>query len=328
MSVILRLPPYPLSVTYSVPEANANYILVIDDVLEQSELVEYVTSDVNAKIIYSLGEDFVKYDKSYSVKIYEDLMESGNVISDRGNIVVEDNLQIERPYVNPNTLATSATEIKEYTQHESLARAIIDSIVGGFYYSRKFLEVVGQQIDYIPLWDRTHKIVRVYENAQLVYDANNPDGPILGQYDYLITKDKTAITKDPITAISSMNRSERSPLRIPLASSDSYGIFDTEDSGNTQTITPGVGFPSGADYILLLEVGYPVVPIDIQDATTLLIDDIKCGKLDYYKRYVKNYSTDQFKIEYDKRMMEGTGNIIVDKILSKYVNNIVRPGVL
>jgi hypothetical protein len=27
-------------------------------------------------------------------------------------------------------------------------------------------------------------------------------------------------------------------------------------------------------------------------------------------------------------MIEGTGNIIVDKILSKYVNNIVRPGVL
>jgi hypothetical protein len=78
----------------------------------------------------------------------------------------------------------------------------------------------------------------------------------------------------------------------------------------------------------LLEVGYPVVPIDIQDATRLLIDDIKCGKLDYYKRYVKNYSTDQFKIEYDKRMMEGTGNIIVDKILSKYVNSITRPGVL
>jgi hypothetical protein len=27
-------------------------------------------------------------------------------------------------------------------------------------------------------------------------------------------------------------------------------------------------------------------------------------------------------------MIEGTGNIIVDKILSKYVNNISRPGVL
>jgi hypothetical protein len=328
MSVILRIPPYPLSVTYTVPDSNTSYILSIDDVLEQSELVEYVTSDSNSKITYSLNGDFTKYDKSYSVKIYEDLLENDDILLDRGNIVVEDNLQIERPYVNPNTLGTTSTEIREYTQHESLARAIIDSVVDGFYYSRKFLEVVGQQTDYIPLWQRTHKIVKVYENALLVYDASNPDGAILGEYNYLITTDKSAITKDPITAISSMNRAERSPLRIPLASSDSYGLFDTEDSGNTQTITPGVGFPSGADYVFLLEIGYPVVPIDIQDATKLLIDDIKCGKLDYYKRYVKNYSTDQFKIEYDKRMMEGTGNIIVDKILSKYVNSITRPGVL
>jgi hypothetical protein len=328
MSVILRVPPYPLSVTYNVPDSNTRYILSIDDILEQSELLEYATSDSDSKITYSLTGDFVKYDKSYSVKIYEDLLENDEISLDRGNIVVEDNLQVERPYINPSTLGTTSTEIKEYTQHEGLARAIIDSVVDGFYYSRKFLEVVGQQTDYIPLWQRTHKIVKVYENALLVYDASNPDGAILGEYNYLITTDKSAITKDPITAISSMNRAERSPLRIPLASSDSYGLFDTEDSGNTQTITPGVGFPSGADYVFLLEVGYPVVPIDIQDATRLLIDDIKCGKLDYYKRYVKNYSTDQFKIEYDKKMMEGTGNIIVDKILSKYVNTITRPGVL
>jgi hypothetical protein len=328
MSVILRIPPYPLSVTYTVPDSNTRYILSIDDVLEQSELVEYVTSDSNSKITYSLNGDFTKYDKSYSVKIYEDLLENDDILLDRGNIVVEDNLQIERPYVNPNTLGTTSTEIREYTQHEGLARAIIDSVVDGFYYSRKFLEIVGQQTDYIPLWDRTHKIVKAYENSLLVYDVSNPEGPILGQYNYIITTDKSAITKYPVTAISSMNRAERSPLRIPLASSDSYGLFDTEDSGNTQTITPGVGFPSGTDYVFLLEIGYPVVPIDIQDATRLLIDDIKCGKLDYYKRYVKNYSTDQFKIEYDKRMMEGTGNIIVDKILSKYVNSITRPGVL
>ena len=70
------------------------------------------------------------------------------------------------------------------------------------------------------------------------------------------------------------------------------------------------------------------MPNDITDATKMLIEDIKCGKLDYYKRYVNKYSTDQFKIEYDKKMIEGTGNILVDKILDKYVETIIRPGVL
>jgi hypothetical protein len=328
MSVILRIPPYPLSVTYTVPDESADYILVIEDVPEQTELEVFVsgesgqTSSSEGTITYTLSGDFVKYDKSYAVTVYED------IDGERGDIVIEDNLQIERPYVDPNTLGTTATEIAEYKQHESLARAIIDTIVDGFYYKRNYLEVVGQETDYIPLWDRTHKILKAYENAELVYDITDPDGPALGDFNYLITKDKTAITKDPVEVTDSLNRAERRPSRIPLAVSDSYALFDTEDSGNTQTITPGVGFRQGTDYIFLLETGYKVVPIDIQDATMLLINDIKCGKLDYYKRYVKNYSTDQFKIEYDKRMIEGTGNIIVDKILSKYVNNIVRPGVL
>jgi hypothetical protein len=82
------------------------------------------------------------------------------------------------------------------------------------------------------------------------------------------------------------------------------------------------------DYIFLLETGYKVVPYDIQDATKMLINDIKCGKLDYYKRYVKDYSTEQFKISYDKRLFDGTGNILVDKILDKYITNIVKPWVL
>jgi hypothetical protein len=50
--------------------------------------------------------------------------------------------------------------------------------------------------------------------------------------------------------------------------------------------------------------------------------------MEYYKRYITSYNTDQFKIQFDKKMLEGTGNIIVDKILGKYVQTITRFGVL
>lgn len=333
MSTILRLPPYPITVKYTVPDADAKYVIVIEDVAEQSEVVAYRTSNANKEVTYVLDDDFIKYDKSYALTIHEDLEESGIVLADRGDIVVEDNLEVKRPYVDPTLLAaannqTSATEIAKYKEYENLARAIIDSITGGFYYEREFFEIVGQEVDYIPLWKRVHKILKVYENTVLVYDVYDEDGPALTDYTYVITKDKTALTKDPVQAEGAINRAERRPARIPIGSSDSFSLFDTEDSGNTMTVTPGVAFPTGIDLILLLETGYKVVPIDIQDATKLLVEDIRCGKLDYYKRYISNYSTDQFKIQYDKRMIEGTGNIIVDKILSKYVNNIVRPGVL
>jgi hypothetical protein len=66
------------------------------------------------------------------------------------------------------------------------------------------------------------------------------------------------------------------------------------------------------------------VPSDIKEATLMLIDDLKCGKLDYYKRYITSYSTDQFRIQMDKSVIDGTGNILVDKILNKYVNNVKK----
>ena len=322
--LILRLPPYPISVTYTVPQASTTYKFIIEDVENQIVVENAVTSTVGSKVTLQLSPEFSKYDKSYSLAVYKVL--SGGVLADEP--VVEDNLDISRPYVDPKTLATGATDIAAYTQYESLARAIIDSITGGFYLNKTYIEVVGQGTDYVPLWDKTHKILKVYENAQLVYDVDDEDGPALGSYNYLITKDKTAITKDPVEPTDSLNRAERRYARIPVAPSDSISMFDTEDSGHTQTVVPGVAFPEGADYIMLLETGYKVVPYDIQDATLMLIDDIKCGKLDYYKRYVKTYSTDQFKIEYDKRLIDGTGNILVDKILEKYKENIIRPGVL
>ena len=323
---ILRLPPYPLSVTYTVPDANSYYVLVIDNISEQITDEFSVVSDANSKITYSLDGDFVKYDKSYSLTIYEDASESSADLV-RGDIVVEDNLDIVRPYVNPATLGTTATEIAEYTLHENLARTIIDSVTGGFYYNRSYLETVGQGTDYISLWKKTDKILKAYENTVLVYDASLAT-PAIYDYTYFITKDKTAISKDPVVEVDEINRAERKPARMPLAMSDSYNIFDTEDSGHVQTVSPGVAFAEGTDYIFLLETGYKVVPYDIQDATLMLIDDIKCGRLDYYKRYVKNYKTDQFEIEYDKRLIDGTGNILVDKILAKYVTKISSPGIL
>lgn len=321
---ILRLPPYPLSVTYTVPESSTSYVFVIEDVENQDITREAILSTLDSKLTIELPAQFSKYDKSYSLAIYEEIEEG--VLSDEP--VVEDNLDITRPYVNPATLGTTASEIAEYEAHENIARTIIDNITGGFYNKKTYLEVVGQGTDYIPLWDRTNKVLKVYENAELVYDVDHVDGPALGDWNYLITKDKTAITKDPIVGIDAINRAERKPSKMFVSPSDSFALFDTEDSGNIYTIRGGVAFNEGYDYIFLLETGYKVVPYDIQDATKMLIEDIKCGKLDYYKRYVTSYNTDQFRIQFDKKILDGTGNILVDKILSKYTKSIIKIGVL
>ena len=66
---ILRIPPYPLSITYTVPDASTDYILVIENVSELTEIEEAIESNASKKITYSLDDDFIKYDKSYALTI-------------------------------------------------------------------------------------------------------------------------------------------------------------------------------------------------------------------------------------------------------------------
>lgn len=326
---ILRLPPYPLTISYDVPSANTEYLLLIKESSRNVvEVEENIISTSGSQLEYTLPNLFSSYDESYYLAIYE--VEDG----EQAEIVVEDNLEVMRPYVNPTTLATkhgsgTATEINQYIQYEGLARAIIDSIVpGGFYYERSWYEVNGNGTDYLAIWDRVYKILKAYENNQLVWDSTqNPQA--LFEWSYLLTKDKTAIIKEWNQQMTdSYVRAIGTPKGVPLGESDSIYLYDTEDSPVTLAVAAGVTFPVTFNYLFSLETGYKVVPYDIQDAITMLIDDIKCGRMEYHKRYILDYSTDQYKIKIDKSALDGTGNILVDRILEKYITNFGTPGVL
>jgi hypothetical protein len=332
---ILRLPPYPLTISYDVPLPNTDYILVINESTRNvNDITETIVSTSASKLEYTLPDQFNSYDESYYLAIFEAVYSTGSENPEPGDIVVEDNLEIMRPYVNPTTLARTngsgtATEINEYIKYEALARAIIDSIVpGGFYYERSWYEVNGNGTDYLAIWDRVYKILKAYENNELVWDSTQ-DPAALYEWNYLLTKDKTAIIKEWNQQMTdSYVRAVGTPKGVPLGESDSIYLYDTEDSPVTLAVAAGVTFPITFNYLFSLETGYKVVPYDIQDAITMLIDDIKCGRMEYHKRYILDYSTDQYKIKIDKSALDGTGNILVDRILEKYITNFGTPGVL
>jgi hypothetical protein len=296
---ILRAQPYSnLTISFEIPEVVSSESEIIVTVVDMADLSVQDTfsylGTAGDTIQYPLSS---KYDTDYHVIITADLEDT--------EIIFDDVFSIVRPYVIPATLGETASQIADYTRLEEIARAVIDSVIPeGFYYKKKVLETVGLGADYIPLWMDAKRILAVYENNVLVTDRT-----------YEITKDKTAITE---TVSDMVNRNEQAPLIIPAATSD---IVDAN-------LPPLRGFPNGYDYKFILESGYPSVPSDIARAATLLIDDIKCGRIDYYQRYITSYNTDQFKLQFDKRMFEGTGNIVVDKILSKYAKSITRLGVL
>lgn len=324
--IIRRQPPYPIDVKYDVPDANTDYFFTIENAPKTVEEQVTITSDANSQVTYTLAGEFIKYDHDYAVLIYDSPEDT------TGDIVVQDVLNIIRPYVDVRQIVNNpnnATEVAEYEGYELLARTIINSIVGpeGFLFEKSILEVVGQGTDYLPLWQLPYKVLQVYENSELVYDdTQNP--PYLGNYTYGITQDRTAIYKDLVNSQEAYNRAEKRPLQYRNSVSDSFNAYSALDTPTFSASNTGVMFPEGVDYIVVYETGHRVIPHDIRDATIRLIDDIKCGKLEYYKRSIDSYQTDQFNIKWDQRHLDGTGNLFVDKALEKYITTLRKPWVI
>lgn len=290
---ILRVPPYSIEAVLDVTDADTEYTYSIQDMVDSSITGGTVTSDSSSQVTISLPSGL---DNSYTITV------------DGEETLVE----VVRPYVDANTKADTATDINTYKNNEEIARAIIDSIITqGFYYKKSVIQATGLGADYLPVWIDAKKILKVYENNVLIYDADNASAY---SRNFEITKDGTAIIQSTTETI---NRGEGASVRLPLAQSDNDVITYLSQS-----------FGNGVDYVIYVEAGPKNIPSDIVRATELLVDDLACGKLEYYKRYATSYNTDQFKIQFDKAMFEGTGNIIVDKILSKYAKSIQTLGVL
>lgn len=290
---ILRVSPYNLSISATVEMPETSYEYVITNLGDGSTTTGSAMSDLDSLIVIPLSS---QYDSEYKVEVNDQ-----EIYAD-----------VVRPYVDPNTKGDVASEVSDYAKNEEIARAIIDSVIPqGFYYKRSALKMTGLGADYLPLWDNVKKILKVYENNKLVFDSEDPES-----FDraFEITKDKTAITE---TAVGVTNRLEGAAVQLPSAGSDWLDVkYEFK------------GFPKTFDYTIIVEHGYKNLPSDIVRAAELLIDDLSCGRLDYYKQYVKEYNTDQFKLKFDSQIFEGTGNIVVDKILSKYKKSIKTLGVL
>jgi hypothetical protein len=386
---ILRVPPYPISTKWDVVSANAQYVFEVEDMVDHSIERVTLTSDSNKQVTYIIPRAKAQFDRDFAVKIYQtDIY---------GEIILEDNLTIYRPYVNPNTLATSTADILDYQKYEITARSIIDTYLmegsgtGGAFYNHKLvLQRTGEGNDYFPVWHPINRVLKVYENNVLVYDAENTSigvavqnvglsgttltltttishGFQVGQvitisgvtptkfngtfyvtavpttttfsidntyvsaannetittrggvqsiwnYTYQPTLDNSAIMR---VEVGEYNRMEQTPLNLPSGIGDIgyYGYYP-------------IAFPKGYDYVIIIDAGYKAIPPDVEIAIKLLIEDIKCGNNDYYNRFVTEYSTDQFDVKFAPQFLEGTGNMIVDKILSNYKGNLIKPGLL
>jgi hypothetical protein len=209
------------------------------------------------------------------------------------------NIDIVRPYSNPNTAATALSiKTSEAIEHERLARYIIDSYTGGFNFIRKEKEFIGDGSDQLLIDENIHKLYKLYENGELIYDSESNTN----ESEYKIHKQLNAIVLD----IPEGNR-----IDYPKIWRDRFLDVD---------------FFSGYEYVVDGDFGWKVIPQDIQDASEMLIQDIASDSLRYVNRYIESFDNDDFKIKFAKNWSSSTGNRVVDRILERYQKPIL-PGV-
>jgi hypothetical protein len=169
---VLRVPPYPITTSWDVPDANHTYLVYVEDVVDHSVETLSVTSTSGSKVTYVLPRSKVQFDRDFLFRIYDTDI--------NGEIVVDDNLTVYRPYVDFTKFGLTAQEQSEYQKWEIVARSIMDSYLGndsatgeGFYNHKLIVQGVGEGNDYFPMWHNPKRILKVYENNQLVFNGED-----------------------------------------------------------------------------------------------------------------------------------------------------------
>ena len=97
-----------------------------------------------------------RYDNNYRVELFK-------IINGTETAIYEEFYELVRPYVDPNTLGTTASEIAEYTTLELVARSMIDTFVPEGFYNKKVTVIgTGNGSDYFSLWEKVYRVFKVY----------------------------------------------------------------------------------------------------------------------------------------------------------------------
>jgi hypothetical protein len=238
--------------------------------------------------IQFVGQQFQEHKLIYIVKNYLD------------ETVINDSISIVRPYCNLSDVADRLDiTLNQAIDLERKARIIIDSETHGFKFVRKEKEYQGNNSDHLVVDERIYKLYKLYENKELIYDVDSNTN----DSEYEISKDGSSVILD----VTPTNRVDYSKVWR-----DRYLDAD---------------FADGYDYLVDADFGWKTIPEDVKYATEVLMQDIKTDSFRYINKYITAFDNEDFKVKFADTFTKGTGNLVVDKILSKY-KNYIRAGVL
>jgi len=288
---VLRINGSVPTVSFSDLVPSGVYTIEYSDLLTDETFSASASANGSGDISFILNDKYTSYDGNLEARVLDTYDEE----------VIVTNIDVLRPYCDIYSLATELNKtVAQIKEMERIARYIVDSeTFGGFKFVRKEKEVVGMGSDYLVIDEKIYKLYKLYENLELVYDVNAASN----DQEFEISKDKTSIV---------LTQTETNRVNYNRVWRDRYLDVD---------------FADGFEYLVDADFGWKVIPQDIQEATRLLVSDISSDNMRYVNKYIESFDNDDFKIKFAKNFNASTGNLVVDRILQKYKNNI-RLGVL
>lgn len=265
--------------------------------LDTDEFIQSGTTASGASSIFTatLTEDSVTYDRNVKIEWISSTASGATSTIEFASII--------RPFATPTRIRSLADIDSSVTdaslkKQERKARMTIQILTGiDFLKKYKSVAVYGNNTDVLTLSEPIIRIDKVYEDDILVYDSVS--SPSVNNFDYNIER---ALSRYRIKAINQDNELDRGLLESPDFSVLPYdGIFSKDKQ-----------------YRIVGIFGYQYVPSDIEQATSILVEDYLCQDFNIRNKNISKLVNDSYEITYGAGSSAGSGNLLVDNILSKY----------
>jgi hypothetical protein len=266
--------------------------------LDTDEFIQAGTAASGASLVYTgtLTANSSAYDRNVKLEWISSTASGASATINYSSLT--------RPFVTV-TRARSITEISSsetdanIKKLERKARLYLQSHIGvDFTKQYKTVVVYGNGSDVLFLPEPIIRIDKVYEDDILIYDKISTASVNNFEYDL-----------EPST----------SKNRIKIINTEDEFEKNVNESSDTALFPFQGNFRKDKQYRILGIFGYQYVPNAIEQATAILIEDYLCNDFNIRNKNISKLSNDSYDLAYANTSALGTGNLLVDKLISPWM---------
>ena len=276
---------YATSVFYEVYDLDTN------EYLQGGRGANSVTASLDYTI--TLTPDTTEYDRNLKIDFI--------TTSPTGAFSEVQYVSLIRPYASVSRIKeladidTAVVSDDDLRKLERRARLSINSYVGFDFYKKNItMEVYGNNSDVLTIHDNILRVDYIYEDDLLIYDRFEEDNAIGYPIDISFSKNRIKI-------VNTTTKNKE------IFESPKFSVFDYR----------GV-FKKDYSYKITGLFGWDYVPADVEEATALLVDYYLCNDFNIRNKGILELKNDSYSLKYGPDGFTGTGNIMVDGLLSNY----------